>query len=259
MKVSIVTSLYQSENYVEEFCTRILNSTKHLFDTIEIILVNDASPDNSLDRAIELAQKDNRIKIIDLSRNFGQHKALMTGLMRATGDYVFMLDSDLEEKPELLELFYETMKQKPEYDVVYGIQKSRKGRIIERVSGTLFYKIFNLFSNVTIPKNQITARLMTIRYVKALIEHKDKEIFLAGLWAITGFKQLGIPVKKENSSPTSYSLSKKVALLISSITSFTSKPLLITSYLGVVITLVSLCFILHLIYQRIFHGIGLQG
>ena len=258
MKISIVTSLYHSENYVNEFCTRIFNSAK-LFDNIEIILVNDESPDNSLNEAVNLAKKDNRIKIIDLSRNFGQHKALMTGLMHTTGDYVFMLDSDLEEKPELLELFFETMKQNPQYDVVYGIQKSRKGKLIERISGTLFYKLFNLFSNVKIPKNQITARLMTMRYVKALIEHKDKEIFIAGLWAITGFKQLGIPVKKENSSPTTYSLSKKVGLLISSITSFTSKPLLVTSYFGVVITLVSLFFILHLIYKKIFHGISLQG
>ena len=259
MKISIVTTLYHSENYINEFCTRIINSAKQIFNDIEIILVHDESPDNSLAEAIEIAKKDNRIKIIDLSRNFGQHKALMTGLMHASGDYVFMLDSDLEEKPELLEIFFEKMKQNPRYDVVYGIQISRRGNIIERVSGTLFYKLFNLFSNVKIPKNQITARLMTARYVKALIEHKDKEIFLAGLWAITGFKQLGIAVKKENNSPTTYNIGKKIALLISSITSFTSKPLMVTSYLGVAITLISLSFILHLVYKKIFHGIQLQG
>ncbi len=106
MKVSLVTSLYRSEGHLEEFCDRCVKSLSEVSDDYEIILVNDASPDNSLEVAIALRCKNDKIKIIDLSRNFGQHKALMTGIQYAKGDYVFMIDSDLEEPPENIPVFF---------------------------------------------------------------------------------------------------------------------------------------------------------
>lgn len=95
---------------------------------VEIVLVNDGSPDTSLDVALDLMREQPCIRVVDLSRNFGQHRAIMTGLAHATGEFVFLLDSDLEEPPELLEAFLDQMRRTSS-DVVYGIQPSRKGDV----------------------------------------------------------------------------------------------------------------------------------
>jgi len=105
MKLSIVTTLYNSSDYIEGFYERITNTALKITGDYEIIFVNDGSKDDSLEKAVSLFQKDDRIKVIDLSRNFGHHRAIMTGLSHARGDYVFLIDSDLEEEPELLEEF----------------------------------------------------------------------------------------------------------------------------------------------------------
>ena len=103
MKLSIVATLYQSASYIIEFHQRASDAAKTLVGTdYEIILVNDGSPDTSLDIAIELSKQDHHLVVIDLSRNFGHHKAMMTGMAQAKGERVFLIDSDLEEKPEWL-------------------------------------------------------------------------------------------------------------------------------------------------------------
>src|SRR5713226_2259592 len=109
MDISIVTTLYGSAAHLEEFYRRACVSAEKLTNSFEIILVNDGSPDNSLEIALSIYEKDQRVKVIDLSRNFGHHKAMMTGLARAQGELVFLLDSDLEEEPELLESFYQEL------------------------------------------------------------------------------------------------------------------------------------------------------
>src|SRR5436190_23969547 len=100
MDLSIVTTLYRSEAHVHDFSTRACAAASQLTSAFEIIFVNDGSPDESLDRALEIYGQDSRVRIVDLSRNFGHHKAILTGLQYATGDQVFLLDSDLEEDPE---------------------------------------------------------------------------------------------------------------------------------------------------------------
>src|SRR5262247_1354941 len=120
MKLSIVTTLYNSAPYLTEFHERVCAAAVQVSDDFEIVLVNDGSPDNSLAVALELHRKDPRVAIVDLSRNFGHHKAMMTGLAHARGDLVFLLDSDLEEEPELLQKFYDEM-SRTGADVVFGV------------------------------------------------------------------------------------------------------------------------------------------
>src|SRR5260221_11625066 len=121
MDLSIVTSLYYSAPYLEEFYRRGCESAKNLAQDFEFVLVNDGSPDNSLEVALALHERDHRVRVIDLSRNFGHHKAIMTGLAHARGNLVFMLDCDLEEPPELLGPFHKAM-LKHNADVAYGVQ-----------------------------------------------------------------------------------------------------------------------------------------
>ena len=171
MKLSIVATLYQSAPYIEEFYRRATESARQLVnDDYEIVLVNDGSPDNSLELAIHLSELDPRVVIVDLSRNFGHHKAMMTGLAYAVGDYVFLIDSDLEEEPEWLLGFSKQMIQE-HCDVVYGVQERRKGGIFERWSSQWFWRFFNMLTGMNIPTNLATARLMSRRYVDALLRH----------------------------------------------------------------------------------------
>ncbi len=252
MKLSIVATLYQSDPYIREFYERSTVAAQKLVgEDYEIILVNDGSPDRSLEMAIELVEQDKHVKVIDLSRNFGHHKAMMTGLEYARGDRIFLIDSDLEEDPEWLISFSEQM-EKEQCDVIYGVQKQRKGNLYERWTGEWFYSLFNRLTGMELPRNVVTARLMTRHYVEALLLHKEREVFLAGIWHITGFDQHPQTVNKKDSSETTYTLRKKFSILINSVTSFSNRPLIWIFYLGISICLISMGYIIYLIIHWIF-------
>lgn len=239
MKLSIVATLYRSAPHLQEFYRRASAAATALAgDDYEIVLVNDGSPDDSLARAVKLSNGDEHVVVVDLSRNFGHHKAMMTGLKYATGDLVFLIDSDLEEEPEWLAPFSDQM-ARDNCDVVYGVQGRRKGSFFERYAGQLFYRLFRLLSRLDLPDNITVARLMTRRYVDALVLHGEYEIFMAGLWVITGFDQRPQTVKKHSTSETTYSLRKKISQLVDSIVSFSNAPLVGIFVIGCAIFAVS--------------------
>ena len=202
MDLSIVTCLFHSAPYIEEFYRRISKTAQTITDHYEIIFVNDGSPDNSLEIAISLFEQDEKVKVIDLSRNYQHHKASMTGLEHTRGALVFRIDCDLEEEPELLSTFYEEIKKNPDADVIYGVQKTRKGGVFERQSGSLFYSLFNMLSTDRITPNLTSASISTRRYIQSLLQHKEREVFLPGISAITGFKKVPITVKKSSKGST---------------------------------------------------------
>lgn len=259
MKLSVVATLYHSAPYIAEFHRRASAAARQLVaDDYEIVLVNDGSPDNSLDLAVQLAESDAHVVVVDLSRNFGHHKAMMTGLAHATGEHVFLIDSDMEEEPECLNGFSEQMLNDP-CDVVYGVQEQRKGSWFERWSGQWFYRFFKALTGMALPENAVTARLMTRRYVQALLRHEEREVFMAGLWHITGFVQRPQTVKKHSTSGTTYTFRRKMALLVNSVTSFSNAPLVGIFYVGVSISLIALCYIAYLFIHWIFLAKPLSG
>ena len=138
MKLSVVTTLYKSSEYIEEFYSRIINEIKRITEDYEIIFVDDGSPDDSLSKAIKLSEKDKNIKVIELSRNFGHHKAIMAGLESTNSDFVFLLDVDLEDLPEWLGDFYRLIIS-DKCDVVYGQQNNRRGNISRKFFGKIWY------------------------------------------------------------------------------------------------------------------------
>ncbi|MFA5404943.1 MAG: glycosyltransferase family 2 protein, partial [Ignavibacteria bacterium] len=212
MKLSVVTTLYNSEKFIEEFYNRTVKEIRKITNDYEIIFVNDGSKDNSLCKSLEVKRIDNCVIVIDLSRNFGHHKAIMAGLKKSTGDYIFLLDVDLEEKPEWLSIFWDKINSIQDIDVVYGAQKMRKGGYFERISGSLFFTIYNFLSETKIPKNLILARLMTGRYVNSLLEFGENEIVFAGVSELTGYNKIEIPVEKKNKGNTTYNFFKKINL-----------------------------------------------
>ena len=259
MKLSIVATLYYSAAYINEFCNRSSLVARQLVgNEYEIILVNDGSPDNSLDMAIKLSEEDGHVTVVDLSRNFGHHKAMMTGLGYAKGEKIFLIDSDLEEEPECLSSFADQMLVE-DCDVVYGVQEQRKGNWFERWSGKWFYRFFKALTGLALPENIVTARLMTRRYVNALLLHEEREVFMAGLWFITGFVQRPQIVKKHCSSETTYTLRRKMSLLVNSVTSFSNAPLVSIFYVGVSISLIALLYIAYIICYWIFFAKPMSG
>ena len=250
MKLSIVTTLYYSSAFIEEFYLRATRVAKEFAgDDYEIILVNDGSPDDSLSKVIQLVDKDSHLVTIDLSRNFGHHKAIMTGLEYSTGEYIYLVDSDLEEELEWLEKFHRKM---DDSDVVYGVQLKRKGKWFERWSGWVFYRLFNTLTGVTIPRNWVTARLMTRRYVNALMLHNERELSIGGLFLLTGFKQVPVTITKHGISETTYTFSKKIAVLVNAVTSLSSKPLVGIFYSGTVIFFAAFLYSMYIVINWIF-------
>lgn len=251
MRLSIVTTLYRSAPYIAEFCARSSAAAARLVgDDFEIILVNDGSPDDSLDKALTAAAGDPRITVVDLSRNFGHWKAMRAGLEFAGGDLVFMTDSDLEEEPELLTVLEEA-RQKAGADVAYATQCRRRGGPLERASGAAFYKIYNALSETPMPRNFMTSRVMTRAYVEALLSYGESSFFFPGLLVHAGFRQVGIETKKHALSPTTYGFGRKLSLAVDALTSFSAKPLVYVFWLGCSITLLAGAFTAHVVLQKL--------
>ncbi len=259
MKLSIVTTLYQSAPYLEEFYTQMSAAAAEITHDYEIIMVNDGSPDASLALALKLHEKDPRVSVVDLSRNFGEHKARMTGLSHATGDYVFMIQCDLEVSPHCLVNFWVDMQSFPEVDYITGVQEKKRGSVIERVCSTGFYKLFNMLSDVKLGLNEASVRLMSRRFADALLEHKERSVFFAGLCQMTGFGQKEHAVVKTRSNKGSYSLRKKMAMVVNAVTAYSTMPLVIVFYLGLGISVLTAMYIAMILVKKMCFDIEITG
>lgn len=256
--LSIVTSTYESATFLQEFYTRCVAAATQLTDAFEIIFVNDGSTDDSFQVALDLRKRDPRVRVIDLSRNFGHHKALMTGLAHAGGDLVFLIDCDLEEDPAWLLAFHESLLES-KADVVYGVQETRKGSWFERMTGALFFRVFNRLLTHPLPANVVTARLMTHRYVRALVSHRERELCLAGLWVMTGFDQRSETVSKGSRGDSSYDVRRRITVFVNAITSFSNRPLIYIFQIGIAVMALSILAGAILLYKSLTAGIGVPG
>jgi putative glycosyltransferase len=259
MKLSIVTTMYYSSLYLKEFYSRIQKAAENITNDYEVIFVNDGSPDNSLKIAQSLLERDNKIKILDLSRNFGHHKAIMTGLNYAKGDLIFLIDCDLEEKPELLNDFYQQLIATKDCDLIYGIQKQRRGLSINNLGGAFFYLIYNFLSDNKIPRNFMTIRLMTKRYVDSLLQFQDKEPLFAGLCSLAGFMQISIEIERHNRKISSYTFAKRFSVFANAVLSFSNKPLIYIFYAGGFIFILSANLIIYLLFKKIIFNVSVEG
>jgi putative glycosyltransferase len=254
MKLSIVATLYQSSPYLEEFCRRTAAAAEqHVGVDHEIILVNDGSPDDSLQLALTLQTRNPRIQIVDLSRNFGHHAAIVAGLQNSRGERVLLMDSDLEEQPEWLTMFIKIMDETAA-DVVFGIQEERTSSRTNNMLGELFWSALNFMSLIKIPHNPMTCRLMTRHYIEALLSVQDKVLFLPGTFAWAGFAQVAIPLQKvprPRSHASTYNLSRKLMLVADSFSSFSIAPLTILFCTGLVIWLGSIVYASYIFIRKI--------
>ncbi|WP_291991209.1 glycosyltransferase family 2 protein [Candidatus Accumulibacter sp. ACC007] len=259
-QISLISTMYRSRPFLEEFLASCLEALRQIqIEDFEIVLVNDGSPDDSLEYVLGRRQDIPRLVIVDLSRNFGHHHALQAGLQHSRGDLVFVIDCDLEVSPMTLPAFHQKQ-QESGCDLVFGYQESRKGSWFEKISGGLFWKGFNLLSETKIPESIVTERIMTRRFVDALLQMGDRNLFLGGMMSWTGFAQVGLVVeKKQRSGESTYTLMKRIELMLNAVSSFSSQPLVWLFNVGAAITATSVSYVLYLIARKLLWGDTLLG
>ena len=256
--LSIVTTLYRSQQYIERFYSEACRVADAVGLSVEIVFVNDGSPDDSLEVARAIHNRDRRVKLVDLSRNFGHHRALMTAFACASGELVYVTDVDLEEPMDFLRTCHERFRQ-GDCDVVYGYQLERRGTWLTRATGEAFWKVFNFLCNTKLPRNLVTARLMSRRYVASLLEHREHDPYIVGLWVSTGYAQIGLPIDKQFTGYSTYTTLRRVKLAMNSIVSFSSRPLLLSAGIGIVICLLASLYVIYLIGQWLVLGNPIEG
>jgi putative glycosyltransferase len=253
VQLSIVTTLYRSEEFVDAFLDRAGKTAAALFEHYEIILVDDGSPDRSLEIARQRAGTDGHIVPVALSRNFGHHAAILAGLETARGELVFLVDSDLEEPPEYLAEFWQVM-QAEKLDVVFGRHRQDQGSALRRWTSRGFWKVFSLLADVKVEENICHIRLMTREYVDALLSLEERNIFLGGLYSWPGFRQKSVLVERRLMRKVStYSFRARLELFARSIVAFSAKPLYIIFVFGFVLTLVSILATLFVVLRKLFY------
>jgi len=258
MKLSIVTTLYRSVATIDEFYRRSIRAAEALGYEVELIMVNDGSPDESLERALRLQRDDPRLVVVDLSRNFGHHRAQMVGLSYARGERVFLLDSDLEEEPEDLSRLHERLVG-GDCDVVYGVQERRRGNILQRLPGELFFFFVKLLSDHPVSRNAVCSRLMSRDYVRALVRHRDREFMMIHLMQLTGFRQVSIPVHKLSRPTSTYSPLMRIDMAVKFLTTTSTRLLRLILYAGLLILAFSAAGIIYILSRYLTSGIGVTG
>ena len=257
MHLSIVTTSYNSASTITNFFSELKKVISELnISDYEVIVVDDGSKDETVEILKKIKENFNNLKIIILSKNYGHHKALITGLNESIGKLIFLLDSDLEENPSELK---NLLKEIENYDFVYGIQKKRAAGLITNFFGNIFYKLFNFVSSAEIPRNLMTMTLMKYKVKEELDRFKEKEIFFHGILHTIGFKKKGIIIDKTFKGKTAYTLSKKLNLFFDAITSFSSLPLKIFFYLGLIISSISAIYAIYLIFRYLSFKISVAG
>jgi len=259
-QISIIAPVYNESKNLALFYKRIKNILVKMKKTFEIIFINDGSKDDSLDQMINIHKKDQSVKIINLSRNFGKEIAMTSGLDYSSGTVVIPIDTDLQDPPELIPQLYK--KWEEGYDVVYATRSKRKGETwTKKWTAGLFYKIINIFTKFNIPENTGDFRLMDRKVVEAIKTLKEYHRFMKGLFSWVGFKQTGIYYERDPryKGKTKWNYWKLLNFAIEGITSFSYAPLKFATYLGSIISLLSFIYAFFIVFKTIILGIDQPG
>ena len=259
-ELSLIVPIYNEEEVIDIFLETIEIYLKPSGIAYEVVFVNDGSIDNSIEILKRHAQKNPKIRIISLSRNFGKEQALTAGIDHVTGHAVIPLDCDLQDPPEIIVEMYS--KWREGYDVVLAKRVDRQSdSFVKRSSSSLFYKLIDKISDIKIPENVGDFRLMDRKVINALKQYPERSRFMKGIFASVGFNECVIEYTrpKRAAGTTSWNYFKLWKLAIDGLISFTSIPLKIWSYLGALVALSSFSYGVYLIIKTLIFGIDVPG
>ena len=258
--VSVVVPVYNEEDALETFFNKMRKELGSLGVSWEIVCVNDGSCDGSFAKLQTYANDDARIKVVDLSRNFGKEAALTAGLDHASGQAVVCIDVDLQDPPELIGPMIE--KWREGYEMVYATRASRPtDGFLKRISAERFYGAYNLMSSVKIPENTGDFRLMDSKVLDALSRLNERNRFMKGMFAWVGFKSTALEFERGErlKGTTKWSFWKLWNFAIDGLTSFSTLPLRVWTYLGLIIALLSFGFASFIVARTVISGVSVPG
>ena len=258
--ISLVVPVMNEENSIIPFLNEIMNELNGIRYDLEIIFIDDGSSDNTFNVIIEEAKKDERVHYIKLSRNFGKEAAMTAGIDYASGDAIIPIDVDLQDPPALIHEFI--AKWEEGFDTVYGIRLDRnEDTKSKKTSAGLFYKFFNKISDISIPSNVGDFRLLDRKVVQALKMLDERNRFMKGLFAWPGFSSIGVGYSRpaRQHGKTKFNGWRLWNFAVDGITSFSTWPLRVWSYIGGVIALVAFIFIFFIITRTLIYGIDWPG
>ena len=258
--ISVVAPAYNEEANVELFYTKMREVLESLTTSWEIICVNDGSKDTTLEKLLALHKKDARLKVINLSRNFGKEVALTAGLDHASGDAIVPIDIDLQDPPELIEDMIKLWKEG--YDVVYATRIKRDGEsFIKKFTANMFYRLIAKISHIDIPRDTGDFRLIDKRVLRELKQLRETHRFMKGLFSWVGYKQVSLPYHRHarHAGESTFNYWKLWNFAIEGITSFSIAPLKIALYLGVVVSLFAFIYSLIIIGKTVIYGADVPG
>jgi len=252
MTYSLIVPIFNEEDNIPSLYKRLIAVMGEISDGYEIIFINDGSHDNSQSLLEAMHQKNERIKIINFSRNFGHQIAVSAGLNYCSGDKIAILDADLQDPPEILPKFFKALENG--CDVVYAVRKQRKEIFLKKIAYHLFYRFLKLMVDIEIPLDAGDFCVMNKRVVKALNSLPERNRFVRGLRSWIGFKQIGLEYERSAryAGKSKYNLKKLFDLAFDGIFSFSYLPLKIMFSLGFTSLFISVIGIIGAIYLRLF-------
>lgn len=259
VNISVVIPVYGCSKSLGELYTRLINTIETIAENFEIIMINDASPDDAWPTIKRLAEKDARVKGINLSRNFGQHYAISAGLDYVNGDWIIVMDCDLQDQPEEIVKLYN--KALEGYDIVFGRRYNRNDSFVKKIGSKLFYKIYDYFTESKIDHTVANFSIISFKVVKELRrlrEHSQCYPLFVG-WL--GFKRTNIDIEhaKRGEGKSSYTFKKLRDLAIDSIISQSNKPLRLSIQFGFSISFLSICYAFWLFIRYFLYQIEVEG
>jgi dolichol-phosphate mannosyltransferase len=257
--LSIVTPVYRAENIVEELVKQIKESVTPITDDFEILLVNDASPDNSWQKIAAACAKDSRVKGIDLSRNFGQHYAITAGLSYAQGDWVVVMDCDLQDRPDEIPNLYR--KAQEGWEIVYARRMERRDVFFKKLSSKLFHKVYSYLSGINTDSSIANFGIFHNKVIKEYNKMPEMARSFPSLVQYLGFKRTTLDVKHAErfDGKTTYTFSKLIRLTTDVILSNSNKPLKLTVKFGFTISFLSFLLALYNIFAHFAGIIKVEG
>lgn len=260
--VSIIIPCYNEEEALDIVYTAIVE-TMQLLDNYryEILLINDGSKDGTLKKMKELAQANACVKYFSFSRNFGKEAAIYAGLSNAKGDYVVMMDADMQDPPALLPQMIATLEQ-GEYDCVATRRVTRKGEsAIRSFCAKMFYKIIRKMSNINIADGARDYQMMTRQMVDSVLSLTEYNRFSKGIFEWVGYRKTWIEFEnvERSAGETKWSFWKLVLYSFEGIFNFSNMPLMVSSYLGILMTFVSVLAIVFIVVRKLLFGDPVDG
>jgi glycosyltransferase involved in cell wall biosynthesis len=258
--LSVVCPCFAEERNLAELYQRVAGVCGKIGCTFELILVDDGSPDGTWDAIFRLSQNDSRVRGIRLSRNYGHQLALAAGLSSCRGERVLMIDSDLQDPPELLEEMMRLMDQG--FENVYGRRISRQGTsLTKRFFYHTYYRVLSFLADCEIPRDSGDFRLISRRIVDIINAMPEHHRFIRGMISWVGFRQIAVPYHRDSrhAGRSGYTWSKLFQLAFDGITSFSIKPLRIATLLGGITGVFALIMVAYIVVATVLFGRDVPG